>query len=165
MSIDLRELIRNPGRTLSFRRELSADRLDFPQVLSYEEGPVGEGVITNDAGALTVRGSVHAAMRCVCDRCAKEFGLAVDFPLEVPLAAAPEDEENPDYFLLDGDELDIDDLLETGFILSMDPQILCREDCRGLCPRCGADLNDGPCGCRAETDPRLAVLEQLLEKE
>ena len=163
MSIDLRAVIQNPGSRLPFRRELSLERLDSPSVAAFTEAPVGEGVITNNAGALTLRGSITAGLRCVCDRCTAEFDKRVDIPLEVPLAAGPEDEENPDYFLLDGDELDIDDLLESGYILNMDPQFLCREDCKGLCPRCGADLNLGPCGCGKESDPRLAVLEQLLD--
>ena len=63
----------------------------------------------------------------------------------------------------DFDYVDIDDLLESAFILGMDTIILCREDCKGLCPRCGADLNEGDCGCGKESDPRLAVLEQLLD--
>ena len=42
---------------------------------------------------------------------------------------------------------------------------LCSEDCKGLCPRCGADLNLGPCSCKKETDPRLAVLAKLLENK
>ena len=163
MSVDLRELIRTPGARLPFRHELGTERLSFPAVLSYTEIPVGEGVISNSADVLTLRGHIHSVMRCVCDRCAKEFDKTVDLPLEVRLAAELEDEEDPDYFLLNGDELDIDDLLESAFILGMDPQILCREDCKGLCPRCGADLNEGACTCRAESDPRLAVLEQLLD--
>ena len=163
MSINLRELIRTPGARLPFRHELCCERLSFPAVVSYTEPPVGEGVIANGADLLTLRGSIHAVMRCVCDRCAREFAKTVDLPLDVRLATELEDEEDPDYFLLNGDELDIDDLLESAFILGMEPQILCREDCKGLCPRCGADLNDGECGCRAESDPRLAVLEQLLD--
>lgn len=163
MSVDLRELIRTPGARLPFRHELGTERLSFPAVLSFTEIPVGEGVISNSADVLTLRGHIHSVMRCVCDRCAKEFDKTVDLPLEVRLAAELEDEEDPDYFLLNGDELDIDDLLESAFILGMDPQILCREDCKGLCPRCGADLNEGACTCRAESDPRLAVLEQLLD--
>ena len=67
-------------------------------------------------------------------------------------------------FLLEGETLDIADLLETVFILNMDTKSLCRDDCKGLCPRCGKDLNEGPCQCRSEIDPRLAVLEQLLDK-
>ena len=165
MSINLRAVIQNPGSRLPFRRELTADRLNSPSVVSFIEPPVGEGVIANNAGALTLRGSITAALRCVCDRCTAEFEKRVDIPLEVPLATELQDEENPDYFLLEGDELDIDDLLESGYILNMDSQFLCREDCKGLCPRCGADLNDGPCNCGKELDPRLAVLEQLLDNK
>ena len=163
MSINLRELIRTSGARLPFRHELSCERLSFPAVPSYIEPPVGEGEIVNSADLLTLRGHIRSVMRCVCDRCAKEFDMSMDLPLDVRLAAELEDEEDPDYFLLSGDELDIDDLLESAFILGMDTQILCRQDCKGLCPRCGADLNEGPCSCRSEPDPRLAVLEQLLD--
>ena len=161
--MNLHELLLNPGSRLPFRCELSTDRLDFPAVLAYTAAPVGEGFIVNNAGALTLRGTLSAAMRCVCDRCAAEFDREVSYPLDIPLASELQDEENPDYFLLDGDELDLEELLETVFILNMDTRFLCRDDCKGLCSRCGKNLNEGPCGCRTESDPRLAVLEQLLD--
>ena len=161
--MNLHELLLNPGSRLPFRCELSTDRLDFPAVLSYTAAPVGEGFIVNNAGALTLRGTLSAAMRCVCDRCAAEFDREVSYPLDVPLASELQDEENPDYFLLEGDELDLEELLETVFILNMDTRFLCRADCEGLCSRCGKNLNEGPCDCRTESDPRLAVLEQLLD--
>ena len=161
--MNLHELLLNPGSRLPFRCELSTDRLDFPAVLSYTAAPVGEGFIVNNAGALTLRGTLSAAMRCVCDRCAAEFDREVSYPLDVPLASELQDEENPDYFLLEGDELDLEELLETVFILNMDTRFLCREDCKGLCSRCGKNLNEGPCDCRTGSDPRLAVLEQLLD--
>ncbi len=161
--MNLHELLLNPGSQLPFRCELSTDRLDFPAVLSYTAAPVGEGFIVNNAGALTLRGTLSAAMRCVCDRCAAEFDREVSYPLDIPLASELQDEENPDYFLLEGDELDLEELLETVFILNMDTRFLCRDDCKGLCSRCGKNLNEGPCDCRTESDPRLAVLEQLLD--
>ena len=161
--MNLHELLLNPGSRLPFRCELSTDRLDFPAVLSYTAAPVGEGFIVNNAGALTLRGTLSAAMRCVCDRFAAEFDREVSYPLDVPLASELQDEENPDYFLLEGDELDLEELLETVFILNMDTRFLCRADCKGLCSRCGKNLNEGPCDCRTESDPRLAVLEQLLD--
>lgn len=161
--MNLHELLLNPGSRLPFRCELSTDRLDFPAVLSYTAAPVGEGFIVNNAGALTLRGTLSAAMRCVCDRCAAEFDREVNYPLDIPLASELQDEENPDYFLLEGDELDLEELLETVFILNMDTRFLCRDDCKGLCSRCGKNLNEGPCDCRTESDPRLAVLEQLLD--
>ena len=161
--MNLHELLLNPGSRLPFRCELSTDRLDFPAVLAYTAAPVGEGFIVNNAGALTLRGTLSASLRCVCDRCAAEFDREVSYPLDLPLASELQDEENPDYFLLDGDELDLEELLETVFILNMDTRFLCRDDCKGLCSCCGKNLNEGPCGCRTESDPRLAVLEQLLD--
>ena len=161
--MNLHELLLNPGSRLPFRCELSTDRLDFPAVLSYTAVPVGEGFIVNNAGALTLRGTLSAAMRCVCDRCTAEFDREVSYPLDIPLASELQDGENPDYFLLEGDELDLEELLETVLILNMDTRFLCREDCKGLCSRCGKNLNEGPCDCRTGSDPRLAVLEQLLD--
>ena len=161
--MNLHDVLITPGARRSFRQELSPERLDHPSVLSFLSLPVGEGEIENTAGVLTLHGSIRSLLRCRCDRCAGEFDRPVDIPLEVTLASELEDEESPDFYLLEGDELDLEDLLETSFILETDTRFLCREDCKGLCPRCGADLNLGPCGCKKEKDPRLAVLEQLLD--
>ena len=61
--------------------------------------------------------------------------------------------------------LDVDEVLSTSFILSMDTKCLCKPDCAGLCDRCGANLNLGPCRCQKPRDPRMAVLEQLLDNK
>ena len=79
------------------------------------------------------------------------------------IAADLSDEDNPEIFPLEGTWLDLSDLLETCFILSTETKFLCKEDCAGLCPICGKNLDDGPCGCKKEVDPRLAVLGQLLD--
>ena len=65
---------------------------------------------------------------------------------------------------MEGDWLNLDDLLETEFILDMPTKFLCREDCKGVCPKCGKNLNDGECDCRPDVDPRFAALAQLLDK-
>ena len=66
--------------------------------------------------------------------------------------------------LLENGHADLTELFTTALVLSMDAKHVCSEDCKGLCPKCGRDLNNGPCDCRPETDPRFAVLEQLLDK-
>ena len=74
--------------------------------------------------------------------------------------------ESGDIVLLDkSGELDLDGLMTEVFLLEMDTKNLCSEDCRGLCPGCGVDLNHEPCRCKKEIDPRLAKLAQLLEKQ
>jgi uncharacterized protein len=163
MGLDLHEIIDKSGGSVSFSCELDTERLNFPSVAAYRSPPRAEGTVTNNAGALTLRGRITAEMRCLCDRCATEYDCRKEISLEVPLAAELEDEDNPDIFLLDGDELDLRGLLETWFILGADSKFLCRPDCAGLCEACGANLNEGPCSCKAKTDPRLAVLEQLLD--
>ena len=80
------------------------------------------------------------------------------------MLTAEEQDDNVDLFPLDGDAVDLDEVLSTCFILDMETKFLCREDCKGLCPTCGKNLNLGPCGCRKQVDPRFAVLEQLLDK-
>ena len=63
-----------------------------------------------------------------------------------------------------GYSLDLDDLIMNDILLELPTKLLCRDDCMGLCPECGKNLNDGTCSCRKETvDPRLAVLKQLLD--
>lgn len=164
MKLNLREIIEVPGASLPFSCEPDTDRLDFPFIVRYLSAPRASGVVKNTAGLLTLKGELQADMVCVCDRCMGEYECSKILPLDVTLAADMEDDESADVFPLDADELDLSDLLETCFILDMEAKHLCREDCKGLCERCGANLNLGPCGCGKETDPRLAVLEQLLDK-
>ena len=163
MLLDLRELIANPVVRKPFRLELEEDRLDFPAVKAYLDPPLAEGVITNEAGILHLRGTITADMLCICDRCGQEFESTKETAVDAVLVGEEEDHDNPGIFPLQGTEVDAQDVLTTCFILDMETRFLCREDCKGLCARCGRNLNLGPCGCGKEIDPRFAVLEQLLD--
>ena len=162
MLLDLRELIVNPAARLPFRLELEEDRLDFTAVKEYLNPPLAEGVITNEADILHMRGTVTAEMLCVCDRCGQEYERTKETAVDVVLVQG-KDEDNPGVFPFQGTEVDAQDVLATCFILDMETRFLCREDCKGLCARCGRNLNLGPCSCGKEIDPRFAVLEQLLD--
>ncbi|MCL2343030.1 MAG: DUF177 domain-containing protein [Firmicutes bacterium] len=163
MKLNLREIIEIPGASLPFSCVLDPAELDFPGVERYSLPPTAEGVVRNAAGALELSGALKAEMTILCDRCVKTFPLKIELPLQVHLAADPGDDENPDIFPLEGDSLDLDELLTTCFVLNMDSKHLCNPDCLGLCPNCGADLNEGPCACGKQIDPRFAGLKQLLD--
>ena len=78
--------------------------------------------------------------------------------------AAQGDEDDADIYPIAGDgSIDLSDILESSFVLDFDVKSLCKEDCAGLCEHCGANLNEGRCSCKPQTDPRLAVLGQLLD--
>ena len=161
--LDLRDVISVPGAKLPFECVLDGERLAAPYVIGFDAPVSARGEVANTAGALWVRAGIDAAMECRCDRCGRGYHREKHVDVSVPLVEA-EDSEEAEAFCLEGEELDIEDLLETCFILETESRSLCRPDCKGLCPKCGKDLNEGPCGCRDDIDPRLAVLEQLLDK-
>jgi Predicted metal-binding, possibly nucleic acid-binding protein len=163
MRLNLSAIIEVPGGSVPFKCELETDGLDFPSVKGYPRKPYAEGRVFNEAGILRLTGTLTAEMICVCDRCGEEFESLKEMELDATIVEEnPEDD--PSLFVLEGNEIDLSDILSTCFILDMETKFLCREDCKGLCPTCGKNLNLGPCGCRKSLDPRFAVLEQLLDK-
>ena len=165
MWLDLKDIIEIPGAELQFDCELSVEALDFPSVSRFISAPHAKGRVINTAGVLTLLGSMTAEMICLCDRCGGEFAFRKELKLEVPLAADMEDEDDPEIFPVQGNGIELSEVLETCFILDMDSKFLCSDDCKGLCQHCGTNLNRGSCTCTASLDPRLAVLGQLLDRD
>jgi uncharacterized protein len=163
MRLDLRDIIHVPGRSIPFEFQMDLTQLEFYGACPVAEPVVVKGTVRNAAGALMLEGTASSLLHLTCDRCGKPLLREQVVSLDTLLATELEDEENDEIVLLDGTELDLDDLAQSAFILAMDTKNLCSEDCKGLCAKCGADLNLGPCGCKPEVDPRLAALAQLLD--
>jgi len=164
MLLDLREIIGVPGGKISFDFEPDMSEAASGSVIRIKEPVRAAGDVSNSAGVLTFSANVDATYVCVCARCLKEFEYPVHKIVSADLTEGGEG-ENPDGYLLQGDKVDADEIIVTEIILGMDDTILCRDECAGLCQRCGFDLNDGVCECKKEIDPRLAILEQLLDNE
>ena len=166
MLLGLSKIIDCPGASVPF--ETSVDLSDLRYGTSYpvSEPVLATGMVRNTAGVLMMTGSITTCIHGICDRCASEFDREIDFPIDVVLVTELANEENEDewVFPLEGDSADLDDIVRTVFVLNLDSKLLCDEDCKGLCCRCGKNLNDGPCSCQKELDPRFAALKQLLEK-
>ena len=166
MLLGLSKIIDCPGASVPF--ETSVDLSDLRYGTSYpvSEPVLASGTVRNTAGVLMMTGSITTCIHGICDRCASEFDREINFPIEVVLVTELANEENEDewVFPLEGDSADLDDIVRTVFVLNLDSKLLCDEDCKGLCCRCGKNLNDGPCSCQKELDPRFAALKQLLEK-
>ena len=89
----------------------------------------------------------------------------VDFLLVKELENGEEDLRD-DVYLVESDAVELDDILIPELIMDMEMSVVCDEDCKGLCFKCGKDLNQGPCGCvTKEVDPRLAVLQKFLDSK
>ncbi len=165
MLLGLSKIMDTPGGVIPFRLSLDLRGETFGGCAPVTEPVECRGQVRNTAGVLVLAGTLSTTLHGVCDRCASDVVRPVEFPVEAVLTReiANEQDADPWIFLLEGDSADLDDIMTTAFVLSMDSKLLCREDCKGLCPTCGKNLNDGPCQCRAEPDPRFAVLKQLLK--
>ena len=164
MLLNVKPILHTPGKRLDFQFELDLSDMEFSGRYPISRPVAVSGEVRNTAGILELTLNARSTLDAVCGRCGKAFAQEKDVPFACMLAEELQNEENDEIVLLEDGMVDVGDLARTAFILDMDTKTLCSEDCKGLCPRCGADLNLGPCSCKKETDPRLAVLAKLLEK-
>lgn len=165
MLFDVKPILHTPGKQLEFQFELDLSDAEFSGRYPVSRPVAVSGTVRNTAGILELELSARTTLDAVCDRCGKAFLQEKEIPYSCMLAEELQNEDNDEIVLLEDGCVDVGDLARTAFILGMDTKTLCSEDCKGLCPRCGADLNLGPCSCKKETDPRLAVLAKLLENK
>ena len=166
MKLGLSKIIETPGASVPFSTSVDLSDLCFGVSYPVSEPVKAEGMVRNTAGVLVMTGEITTCIHGTCDRCASDFDREINLPINVVLVTEMANEENEDewVFPLEGDSADLDDIVRTVFVLNLDSKLLCKEDCKGLCHRCGKNLNDGPCNCQKELDPRFAALKQLLEK-
>ena len=166
MLLGLSKIIDCPGATVPFSTSVDLSDLCFGVSYPVSEPVKAEGMVRNTAGVLVMTGEISTCIHGTCDRCATAFDREINLPINVVLVTEMANEENEDewVFPLEGDSADLDDIVRTVFVLNLDSKLLCKEDCEGLCHRCGKNLNDGPCNCQKELDPRFAALKQLLDK-
>ena len=166
MLLGLSKIIECPGASVDFSTSVDLSDLLYGTCYPVSEPVVASCTVRNTADVLVMTGSVKTTIHGICDRCASDFTADVEFPIDVVLVTELSNEENEDewVFPLEGDSANLEEIVRTVFVLNMDSKLLCSEDCKGLCCRCGKNLNDGPCGCQKELDPRFAALRQLLDK-
>ena len=134
------------------------------------------GKLEKSGDTVLCHGSLQTKLSANCTRCLQEFSFAVKAKLTVHFVPRDESNGSADEIELTGNEVDQEfydegqiDLSSPSrdlILLSLSQVMLCRENCLGLCPECGTNLNDNKCDCKPEgsSDPRFAVLQQLKDK-
>lgn len=161
--LDLSALIAQKEHILGFSGSCPAAEL-IPEA---ESGALFmEGTVTSRAGYLELKADFTLKVRVLCARCAVPFDTEYSFSVEIPVATSLENEDDEaDYVLAPDGFLDEEDFCRTAAVLNLPLRFLCRQDCKGLCPDCGIDLNHGTCSCASKKiDPRMAKLKELLDK-
>ena len=174
MKLDLRPML-GGDKFLSFDYELKLDATDedsfsFLSDASFPSPMKVSGDITNTAGYMKMTVSLSVDYVSACARCLAP--LSGSFALSLEKTVAPRDvladlpeERLDDYVIIEDGFLDIDEQMKEQLELEFPSRFLCSDDCRGLCQKCGKNLNDGECGCSTkEVDPRLLPLQKILDQ-
>lgn len=163
MNYSLRPLFMGDVSVVPVETEMDLSDQEVQGICPFVQPVRVTGTVEYVDGVVMLRADVQYRFDGVCDRCADPFSRDVTLPISHVLVTSLNDESNEDFVLLEDFQLPLDELVRTDLLLSLPMKSLCREDCQGLCPQCGCNLNEGTCDCRQDTiDPRLAALKDLL---
>lgn len=165
MRLELKNIIYTPGAVLPFHYEMNLSDLDFYGERPFVEPVTVDGVVRNRAELLELDCEAVSNLHLHCDSCGKAFERVLHVPVQRMLATSLENEEDDEIILLDGSVLDLGQVMTDEVIFAVDTKNLCKEDCKGRCPKCGKDLNEGACSCKPEIDSRWSALSKLLNQD
>ena len=154
------------------------DKIDFDFSFTFEDKNIISGVafpdpftvtgsVTNNAGYMRLTSETDIPYRTYCARCLKEIDrhLPLSFEKNVAVLSTLQNKETDDYLVIEDASLDLYIPLYEEILLEFPTRLLCDEECKGLCPKCGKNLNDGDCSCnKKEIDPRLAKIAQYIDQ-
>ncbi len=164
MILDLKKAFITEGYLQPIKYELDLSDVDYYGVFPMKTPVAISGEVTNRAGVVHLR--IHCAVlyEAPCDRCGNTAAKQVAVDSEYILTTELQNEDNDSLLLIEDMELNLDELCRTDVLLHIPMKHLCREDCKGICPKCGKNLNEGSCGCSfKEIDPRLQALADLID--
>lgn len=167
MFILLSDVFTSEGRRLETEAELEMTAFDNGTdcFAIVEKTPVTFVITHLETDKALVKADVQLTIEAVCDRCLTEVPVKMDLHAE-QVVYSPDwkaKEDMDDQVFLDGYELDVEAFVHDMIIGNWPVKILCREDCKGICPVCGQNRNVRDCGCDSFVpDPRMAVIQDIF---
>ena len=166
MKIDLKKLNTSAHASIPFDETIDLTDEKLYGAKPFQSPVQISGEVSNESGVLRLKGTIKTIYSTACARCLKPLDILLTAETDMILSDDPETEEEDDLFVLTGDSVDPADVLVPALILQVQMTYLCKEDCKGLCPHCGADRNVTDCDCdKKQIDPRFAALRALLDSD
>ena len=177
MKLDLTEIVAHLGKRI--RYDIDEPPIEgFDGALTCVAPITGEVTFTNSGRHIVARGGSRTTVELECSRCLRRCRIGLDLPIEeeLPIAGHAPDmreeeieeelpEEDTEPLFLDG-IFDLTELLRQSILVAVPIKPLCSEECKGLCPHCGKNLNDGPCDCPPDSEAGpFAALAELVEEQ
>ena len=168
MLIDLSEILSLEGKTQVVEAPVSMDSFqsklgDFPVA---EKEPLSLTITNTGKKVLKIEAKGRITVNIPCDKCLKDVPTEFDinFEQEIDMQASKEDriKDLDEINYVTGCSLDVEQLVHNEILIHWPLRVLCKEDCRGICPKCGKDWNEGSCDCdQSSPDPRMAVISDI----
>lgn len=170
MKLDLFDIVSNQGK--EYTRELTIELESFDSSMgSYpitKKSPLQIEVKNRSGRQLMLKAAGQVYLTASCDRCLTEVEISIDLDFEREFPIENERlviEELDEAEYMDGLILDTDQLVYDEILVNWPTKVLCKEDCKGICNKCGCNLNERMCACdRTVVDPRMAAIQDVFNK-
>ncbi len=166
------ELVKLGEKATDFEVEIKPDEVDLEtEFANLKDSLSFKGKIRNNGARVEIEGEIFADVELNCNRCLSRIPKKLEFEFEnvfiTPENYTEEEEieievKNLDVSIFQGDEIDLKEIAREQILLALPSQVLCKDDCKGLCKECGANLNLKSCKCEEKkVDPRWSALKDL----
>lgn len=170
MLIDLSELLSTDNKKAEYTTKIEMDEFVINDSV-YPIGDKGDVILCiQNVGKrkLTVKAEIHCSLDIPCDRCLENVNQRFDISIakEIDMSRPSGDnEDGEEYPFIVENSFDVERFVYNEILVNMPMKILCSDDCKGICNRCGANLNTQPCDCdRTELDPRMSKILDVFNK-
>ena len=166
MLIDLSGIIKDFSGKLLISQQFYMDSAKFlGEEFVFDEPLTINGYIVNNTKSLELEATVTGKMSVHCARCNKPMTVDVSFPVsEILVRDDGEMAQDEDVVVYSGTEVDLSEVITNSFLMNVSGKYLCSEDCKGICPHCGTNLNEHTCSCNNDIiDPRWEKLAEIMK--
>lgn len=164
MILDLKRIFATENSVLPIEHSLDMSDVDFFGNYPLKTPIKISGSISNKASVVSLVLTIQYEFSAPCDRCGVDAAHNHTVIVDKLLATAIERQESDTIITVPDMKFDVDEFVYSEVILDLPSKHLCNDDCKGICFKCGKNLNEGECGCSTkEVDPRLAKLMELLD--
>ena len=164
MVVDLKHIFVKDNSSLPLKYALDLSHIDYMGEYPLKKPVEIAGEIINKASVVRLEAEISFEFDASSDRCGTRTAKKHTLKVSKSLATSIEGEESDTIITVPDMKLDLDELIYTETVTNLPMKHLCDENCKGMCPKCGKNLNEGECGCpKKEIDPRLSALADLLK--
>lgn len=164
MTVNVSEALKNPGQVFHASFLENFDAIEYQgSVYRFGSAVALETDYVYTGSHIAFKGDFKTTLLAECSRCLKETAYPVHHVFEEQYSKT-----DPEAYEITGETVTLNRMVEDIVLLNLPGKFLCTEDCKGLCSTCGADLNEGPCGCKDDAgrkDNPFAALQKLFQED